>query len=209
MGREQHKSRRQSALPLVWTVWRLPLPLRQLTSTDRRGSSDRQLCRTLDTWTRQFRLLVKRRAQAKRDTTVCPRPRPYVHLHAKEQYWPADVAEHLAHTTQRLNYTELAGNARGLMNLDELNGEDHTGNGKNVYLQSMDDVESNPVWLGGRRNIPNSFGTNTAGIEEASTPARQPARSPIENCVADEQKSHRLLQPQSLMHLAGPTHLRS
>ena len=102
---------------------------------------------------------------------------PYVHLFSKEQYWPSDVAEHLAHTSQRINYTEIVGNARGLVDLDKLNDEDHIGVGHNIYLQSIDDVEGNPDWLSGRRNIPNGLQTNI-NVESVSQSTRATARPP-------------------------------
>lgn len=98
---------------------------------------------------------------------------PYVHLFSKEKYWPANVAEHIAYTSQRLNSTELSGTARGILDLDELNSEDKSRSGMNVYLQSREDVEGHPEWLGGTPNIPNGVRSDDAMEQEASVPERR------------------------------------
>ncbi|KAL1306635.1 hypothetical protein AAFC00_005313 [Neodothiora populina] len=82
---------------------------------------------------------------------------PYVHLFSGEEFWPGDIAEHLVHTTPYLNYTPIEDlkEKRNLENLDELN---QYGNGRQTYLQSDDNVEERPQWLGGRENIPTMTG---------------------------------------------------
>ena len=77
---------------------------------------------------------------------------PYVHLYSGEEFWPCDIAEHLIHTTPHLNYTPMQASSDhpNLANLDDLNKW-----GRFVYLQSDDNVEERPEWLGGKMNIPN------------------------------------------------------
>lgn len=77
---------------------------------------------------------------------------PLIHLYSGEEYWPGDIAEHLIHTTPHLNYTPLQAKEDhpNLTNLGELNRW-----GRFVYLQSDDNVEDRPEWLGGGTNIPN------------------------------------------------------
>ncbi|KAF1840268.1 vacuolar sorting-associated protein-like protein [Cucurbitaria berberidis CBS 394.84] len=77
---------------------------------------------------------------------------PLIHLYSGEDYWPGDIAEHLIHTTPHLNYTALqaAQDHPNLTDLGELNRW-----GRFVYLQSDDNVEDRPEWLGGKVNIPN------------------------------------------------------
>ena len=77
---------------------------------------------------------------------------PYVHLYSGEEFWPCDIADHLIHTTPHLNYTLLRGefDTPNLTNLNELNEYGP----RNVYLQSDDNVENRPEWLGGKSNIP-------------------------------------------------------
>ncbi|KAF1937848.1 hypothetical protein EJ02DRAFT_458378 [Clathrospora elynae] len=77
---------------------------------------------------------------------------PLIHLFSGEEYWPGDMAEHLIHTTPHLNYTPLqaANDHPNLTNLGELNRW-----GRFVYLQSNDNVEDRPAWLGADYNIPN------------------------------------------------------
>jgi hypothetical protein len=76
---------------------------------------------------------------------------PYIHLFSGEEFWPGDIAEHLIHTTPHLNYTPLqaASDHPNLTNLNKLNSW-----GRFVYLQSDDNVEDRPPWLGGETNIP-------------------------------------------------------
>ena len=76
---------------------------------------------------------------------------PLIHLYSGEEYWPCDIKDHLFHTTPRLNYTPLQAtdDHPTLKNLHELNRW-----GRFVYLQSDDNVEDYPEWLGGKSNIP-------------------------------------------------------
>ncbi|KAF2445604.1 hypothetical protein P171DRAFT_472324 [Karstenula rhodostoma CBS 690.94] len=76
---------------------------------------------------------------------------PLIHLYSGEEYWPCDMGEHLFHTTPHLNYTPLQAvdDHPTLENLYELNKW-----GRFVYLQSDDNVEDYPEWLGGKSNIP-------------------------------------------------------
>jgi hypothetical protein len=76
---------------------------------------------------------------------------PLIYLYSGEQYWPGDITEHLFHTTPHLNYTPLQAkdDHPNLTNLNDLNQW-----GRFVYLQSDDNVEERPDWLGGETNIP-------------------------------------------------------
>lgn len=76
---------------------------------------------------------------------------PLIHLFSGEQYWPGDMAEHLIHITPHLNYTPMQAtdDHPDLANLGQLNKW-----GRFVYLQSDDNVEDRPDWLGGETNIP-------------------------------------------------------
>lgn len=76
---------------------------------------------------------------------------PLIHLYSGEEFWPCDVADHLFHTTPHLNYTPLQGvdDHPTLEHLNDLNKW-----GRFVYLQSDDNVEDRPEWLGGKSNIP-------------------------------------------------------
>jgi hypothetical protein len=80
---------------------------------------------------------------------------PYVYLYSGEQFWPGDIAEHLIHTTPHLNYTPLQASTDHptLEDLNDLNKW-----GRFVYLQSDDNVEERPEWLGGETNIPDRPG---------------------------------------------------
>ncbi|KAF2759989.1 hypothetical protein EJ05DRAFT_475011 [Pseudovirgaria hyperparasitica] len=76
---------------------------------------------------------------------------PLVHLYSGEKYWPGDIGDHLIHTTPHLNYTPIQAQSDhpNLTNLNDLNQW-----GRFVYLQSDDNVEDYPDWLGGQKNIP-------------------------------------------------------
>lgn len=78
---------------------------------------------------------------------------PLVHLFSGEQFWPCDIAEHLAHVTPHLNYTPISSESEhpSLETLDEFNQYQR---GRWVYLKSNDNVEERPEWLEGERNIP-------------------------------------------------------
>lgn len=76
---------------------------------------------------------------------------PLIHLYSGEQYWPGDMAEHLFHTTPHLNYTPLQA-TDDHPTLENLGGLNRWG--RFVYLQSDDNVEDRPDWLGGESNIP-------------------------------------------------------
>jgi hypothetical protein len=77
---------------------------------------------------------------------------PLIHLFSGEDYWPGDMAEHLLHTTPHLNYTpvQATDNKPNISNLGDLNRW-----GRFLYLQSDDNVEDRPSWLGADYNIPN------------------------------------------------------
>lgn len=76
---------------------------------------------------------------------------PLIHLYSGENFWPCDMTDHLIHTTPHLNYTPLqaTGDHPDVRTLNELNRW-----GQFVYLQSDDNVEDRPEWLGGSTNIP-------------------------------------------------------
>ena len=76
---------------------------------------------------------------------------PLIHLYSEENFWPCDMDDHLVHTTPHLNYTPLQATEDhpNLKTMDDLNRW-----GRFVYLQSDDNVEDRPEWLGGSTNIP-------------------------------------------------------
>ncbi|GAB7357122.1 hypothetical protein MBLNU459_g7923t1 [Dothideomycetes sp. NU459] len=88
---------------------------------------------------------------------------PYVHLFSGEEFWPCDIADHLVHTSPYLNYTPIEDmeTDRTLDNLDEINRY-----GRFTYLQSDDNVEERPKWLGGSKNIPTNPGEADPGRSE-------------------------------------------
>lgn len=94
---------------------------------------------------------------------------PYVHLFSGEKYWPCDLADHVAHTSPHINYTKIDDLEHGmnLTNLDELNDYRRGRHGRYMYLQSDDNVEEYPDWLGGVSNIPSSFGTQRHEDDES------------------------------------------
>lgn len=75
---------------------------------------------------------------------------PLIHLYSNEQFWPSNIAEHLHYTRPFVNYTALD-KKHGVENLHELN------DGRSAYelfLESSEDVEMRPEWLGSAYNRP-------------------------------------------------------
>lgn len=90
---------------------------------------------------------------------------PLVHLCSKEQFWPSDIGEHLAHMRGFANYTSLGLNATlTVNNLDDLN---EGQKGRHLYTNSKDDVEERPDWLGSAYNKPIPYEDEPEQDEEA------------------------------------------
>jgi hypothetical protein len=79
---------------------------------------------------------------------------PLIHLYSKEEFWPSDITEHLLHTDPYANHTSLNITNHTLYNLHELN---EGRRGRFVFMQSQDDVESRPSWLGSAYNKPKPY----------------------------------------------------
>lgn len=80
---------------------------------------------------------------------------PVIHLFSREQYWPSDMVEHLEHTSPLVNFT-AAEPGRAKRTLHDLAGLNQYG--RQVFLTSDDDIESEPAWLGSAYNRPSSPG---------------------------------------------------
>ncbi len=90
---------------------------------------------------------------------------PVAYLHSQEQYFPSDIGSQLAHTEPRVNYT-LITNISDPLSLDNLDQLNQFGRGgQDVYLTSVDDIETNPVWLDGVK--PDSNGLTDGAISSA------------------------------------------
>ncbi|CAD6444453.1 d894d148-fdc2-4c93-abec-e2559183732f [Sclerotinia trifoliorum] len=78
---------------------------------------------------------------------------PLVHLYSGEKFWPADIKDHLQHVTPYENHTSLHMNSSQytLHNLHLLN---EGRRGRVLFMQSKDDVEDRPRWLGSAYNKP-------------------------------------------------------
>ena len=84
---------------------------------------------------------------------------PYVHLYSKEIYWPADIAQHLAHIEPYLNREKIQ-DERSTVTLDSLNDLNNvrdSSDGQSIYLHSNCDAENPPSWLVGAENIPRAM----------------------------------------------------
>ena len=88
---------------------------------------------------------------------------PLVHLYSKEEFWPSDIAEHLLHTAPFTNHTTLNITNHTLQNLHQLN---EGRRGRYVFMQSQEDVESRPSWLGSSYNKPEPFPGNDEQEED-------------------------------------------
>ena len=91
---------------------------------------------------------------------------PLIHLYSKEEFWPSDIGEHLLHTDPHANHTSLNISDRTLYNLHELNDDRR---GRFVFMQSKDDVESRPSWLGSAYNKPKPYSDNDDVEEDIDT----------------------------------------
>lgn len=78
---------------------------------------------------------------------------PLIHLYSGEQFWPTHIAEHLRHVTPHVNHTSLhlEDEDHTVWNLHEVN-KGHPN--RWLYMQSKDDIEERPDWLGGGVNKP-------------------------------------------------------
>ncbi|KAK3709670.1 Vacuolar protein sorting-associated protein 62 [Vermiconidia calcicola] len=102
---------------------------------------------------------------------------PYVHLSSREQFWPTDLAEHLAHTSPHLGYKMISEeHSNGSTSIHELNVIAGGLGGHNVYLASNDDLNQWPSWLTGAANIP---GPGAVRLDVTDTPDGPPAKSTL------------------------------
>ncbi|KAH8812291.1 hypothetical protein F5884DRAFT_307021 [Xylogone sp. PMI_703] len=79
---------------------------------------------------------------------------PLVHLYSGEQFWPSSMVDHLANTIPHENHTALPveGMRYTLDNLADLHNLSPVS--RSLFLQSKDDVEDRPTWLGSAHNVP-------------------------------------------------------
>jgi hypothetical protein len=102
---------------------------------------------------------------------------PLIHLYSGENFWPCDMDDHLVHTTPHLNYTPLQStdDHPTLKYMNELNKW-----GWSVYLQSDDNVEDRPDWLGGETNIPEVPGDSGDDGDDRGGMEDSPKHNPLE-----------------------------
>lgn len=86
-------------------------------------------------------------------------------LYSGENYFPSDIGAQLVNTKPEVNTTVIEGyeSPLTLNNLDSLNG--YGNGGKDVYLTSVDDITTNPVWLNGVK--PDSTGKTSGATSVA------------------------------------------
>ncbi|OJT10014.1 hypothetical protein TRAPUB_13503 [Trametes pubescens] len=80
---------------------------------------------------------------------------PVSHLWSQEQWWPADVAEHLTHMVPEADFAAVA---------QEVTLETVGGLASDVFLTSKDDVTKQPAWI-----------TSVVGKPDASAKSAAPA----------------------------------
>lgn len=96
---------------------------------------------------------------------------PLVHLYSGENFWPADIAEHLLHMVPYLEDEPLNRTVH-LADLHELNEEDGR-----VFLTAAEDVESRPPWLHSHVGIPEPW-DDDSGDQKKSTTTTSSEASP-------------------------------
>lgn len=85
---------------------------------------------------------------------------PLVFLDAKEDYYPSDIAIHVARTYPTMNYTavDYGSDPLTLDNLDSLNSL----GGSDIYLASTKDLTRLPKFIRGRKPHPKTLQTRRA-----------------------------------------------
>ncbi|RCI09273.1 hypothetical protein L249_1511 [Ophiocordyceps polyrhachis-furcata BCC 54312] len=154
----QHELRRRDGLDAVDYGGRPPRNTRR---DDSRSSFRKRLTKTKRRIIKQVPDFVLRHA-------------PYVHLSSDEEFWPSDLAHHLAH----MNATDKHGkplqddylDSIALDRLDELDAD--------VTLHSRDNVEARPAWLYSRDGIPQGHQDDDDDDDDGKTHPAQSIASP-------------------------------
>ncbi|TDZ40752.1 Vacuolar protein sorting-associated protein 62 [Colletotrichum trifolii] len=96
---------------------------------------------------------------------------PLVYLHSEENFWPADIAEHVRHMNPHLDGEPLnqSVSLSDLHLLDERRGS--------VFLTSKDDVESRPEWLHSHVGIPEPSEQEQGDDATASPPKKESSQA--------------------------------
>lgn len=72
---------------------------------------------------------------------------PKVWLQSQDPYFPSDIGAQLAHTTPEINFNVVNG-APSPLTLNNLASLNAIG-GQSIYLTSVDDITTSPLWLNG------------------------------------------------------------
>ncbi|TCD60941.1 Vacuolar protein sorting-associated protein 62 [Steccherinum ochraceum] len=78
---------------------------------------------------------------------------PISHLFSQEKAMPSDIAVHLTHVVPQINFTNTSSSVT-FQSIGSL--------GSDVFLTSMDPVETSPAWLNTTDNKPNAIGFTVA-----------------------------------------------
>jgi hypothetical protein len=78
---------------------------------------------------------------------------PLVHLYSEEKYWPSDMTTHLINTMPYLNFTPVD-EAERFPTVGNLSTYNKYELGEFVFLQTLEDVQTNPEWLTSNINVP-------------------------------------------------------
>ncbi|OLN85587.1 putative vacuolar protein sorting-associated protein TDA6-like protein 3 [Colletotrichum chlorophyti] len=138
---------------------------------------------------------------------------PLVHLYSGENFWPADIAEHIRHMTPYL-HAEALNRSLLLSDLHQLNKEEGM-----VYLTSDDDVEQRPEWLHSHVGIPEPWndggddGDDDEDDQDRPTRDEGPVRYPTEDTtwfdVSRDHPVNRISDPRRLAPQFAPSSARS
>ncbi|OLN95495.1 putative vacuolar protein sorting-associated protein TDA6-like protein 2 [Colletotrichum chlorophyti] len=110
---------------------------------------------------------------------------PLVYLHSKENFWPADIAEHIRHMNPHRDDSPL-NQSMSLTDLHTLNQ-----NHGRVFLTSKDNVELRPEWLHSHMGIPEPWERDE--ISETTTSSLK--KDPTWSDVSRQHWLHRISDP--------------
>jgi hypothetical protein len=121
---------------------------------------------------------------------------PLIHLYSGEQFWPSDMRDHLNYLEPYENFTKIDfGKRVNLENMHELN---HGRRGRDLFMQSKEDVEDRPDWLSSAYNKPIPYDDDPEEVEDIndmeyteSSSGETPSQEDLETWFDPEGPQHK------------------
>lgn len=121
---------------------------------------------------------------------------PLIHLYSGEQFWPSDIRDHLTYLDPYENFTEIDFGKR--VNLDNMHELNNGRRGKDLFMQSKDDVEDRPDWLSSAYNKPIPYDDEPEEVEDIddmeyteSSSGQTPTQEDLETWFDPEGPQHK------------------